>query len=87
MIPAGRYRLAAPRTGPEEPQPGVGGGPAGTATQSREGPANPRLCFSRGLATVKGSQPGDLLCATTTARELTGPARFPGEAWSGLPGG
>ena len=34
MIPAGRYRLASPRTGPEEPQPGVGGGPAGTATQS-----------------------------------------------------
>ena len=28
MIPAGRYRLAAPRIGPEEPQPGVGGGPA-----------------------------------------------------------
>ena len=58
MIPAGRYRLAAPRTGPEEPQPGVGGGPAGTATQSCEGPANPHLCFSQGLATVKGSSLG-----------------------------
>lgn len=31
MIQAGRYRLAAPRTRPEEPQPGVGGGPAGRA--------------------------------------------------------